>query len=392
MQPRSTLVQIFSTFAQFEADCFSYWATSIRLRRSIQRVKTKVEEESEEFWVLHWHQHWQHQSQLPQDLPGDVSYEHLAAYVQEVCYWSAYRVTTRPRHDGLADCFQMAIVTLPKVLKGYRAEQGASLKTYAFLSFSNTIRDRLRHQQECSCRTDWGLLRKVSQKCLTESLKAAGLTNEMIDRYRLAWIGFKRFYLPNTTALRQLAAPDAETWRAIADFYNCQQLATVDPTTIEDWLRGCVKTIRAYLSPPITSLNVQKFEDGTGDVQDDLPDLTDAPLEVLISQEELRSRQEQKAQIEQILMTALETLDPEHQMLLKLYYQRGMTQQQIAQQLDMKQYTISRRLSKVKETLLKAIAHWSQTTLHISLTSPAVQQMSLVLEEWLQAHDWDRFN
>ncbi|NJO53383.1 MAG: hypothetical protein HC840_32720 [Leptolyngbyaceae cyanobacterium RM2_2_4] len=70
--------------------------------------------------------------------------------------------------------------------------------------------------------------------------------------------------------------------------------------------------------------------------------------------------------------------------LLALYYGQQLTQQQIAQQLEIKQYTVSRRLSSTKEILLKAIAQWSQETLHISLTSPAVQQMSLVLEEWLQ--------
>nr|WP_228035137.1 sigma-70 family RNA polymerase sigma factor [Oculatella sp. LEGE 06141] len=344
----------------------------------MQQSETELGE-SEEFWVLHWHR--QHQSELPS--------RHLAAYVQEVCYWAARRIAANPGDAfGLPDRFQIAIATLPKVLQGYRAEQGASLRTYALLSFSNTIRDRLRHQQESSRRTDWGLLRKVSQKCLTEALQAAGLDEDAIARCRLAWAGFKRLYLPNTTATRQLAAPDAQTWKAIADFYSRQRSDAIDPATIEGWLKVCAKQIRAYLSPPITSLNLQKFEDGLGETQDDLPDQADPPMESLIAQEELRARQEQKMQINRVLKTALETLDPQMQTLLKLYYQRALTQQQIAHQLDIKQYTVSRRLSSAKEILLKAIVRWSQTTLHISLTSPTVQQMSLVLEEWLQTIPW----
>lgn len=377
MQPRLTVVQIFSTFAQFEADRFSHWAIDVRLRRNMQQAQTQLEAASEEFWVLHWHR--QHQSELPS--------RHLAAYVQEVCYWAAHRIAASPSEVlELPDRFQIAIATLPKVLQTYRAEQGASLKTYARLSFRNTIRDRLRHQQESSRRTDWGLLRKVSQKCLIEALQVGGLSEDAIARYRLAWTSFKRLYQPTTTATRQLAAPDAETWQAIANFYSRQRSEAIDPAAIEGWLKVCAKQIRAYLSPPITSLNLQKFEDGSGEMQDDLPDQADPPMESLITQEEWRSRQEQKTQIQQVLKTTLETLDPQMQTLLKLYYQQALTQQQIAQQLDIKQYTVSRRLSSAKEMLLKAIARWSQTTLHISLTSPAVQQMSLVLEDWLQSH------
>jgi hypothetical protein len=52
----------------------------------------------------------------------------------------------------------------------------------------------------------------------------------------------------------------------------------------------------------------------------------------------------------------------------------------------MKQYTISRRLTKARETLLLALAQWSRDTLHITLTSDVLKDTSTVLEEWLQTH------
>jgi hypothetical protein len=58
----------------------------------------------------------------------------------------------------------------------------------------------------------------------------------------------------------------------------------------------------------------------------------------------------------------------------------------MATRLNIKQYTISRRLTKAKEQLLKSLANWSQTTLHISLTPALLQTMSAVLEDWLQTH------
>ncbi|NJL19846.1 MAG: sigma-70 family RNA polymerase sigma factor [Leptolyngbyaceae cyanobacterium SM1_3_5] len=270
-------------------------------------------------------------------------------------------------------------------MQSYCSEQGASLKTYALLSFSNTIRDRSRQQQGASRRTDWGLLRKVSQKCLIEALQAAGRSPDTIAQYRLAWTSFKALYAP-TAANRQLAVPDANTWKAIAQLYDRQSASNslTHPDTLENWLKDCAKQVRAYLCPPITSLNVKKFEDGSGELQDDLPDRSDTPMATLIDWEEIQERQTQTLQVSQILHHALEQLDPQQKTLLALYYGQQLTQQQIAQQLEIKQYTVSRRLSSTKEILLKAIAQWSQETLHISLTSPAVQQMSLVLEEWLQ--------
>lgn len=36
MRPRQTIIEMFSTFMQFEADCFSGWACDLKLRRSMQ--------------------------------------------------------------------------------------------------------------------------------------------------------------------------------------------------------------------------------------------------------------------------------------------------------------------------------------------------------------------
>ncbi|HEY9639307.1 MAG TPA: sigma-70 family RNA polymerase sigma factor [Coleofasciculaceae cyanobacterium] len=407
MKVRQDLIEIFSTFAQFADDRFSHWSIDPRLQRDMRFALRQYEpnpaeaswsQPTEGFWALHWYRCWQAQ-------PQSLAIEHLSAYLQEACYWVSRRMTSHPGAYPLPDCFQMAISALPKVLKGYRPDQGASLKTYATLGFNSFIRDTLRQQQAASSRTDWGLLRKVSQKCLTEALQAAGLSTETIDRYRLAWTCFKTLYAPTpAAATRQLAPPDAKTWKAIAQLYNHQHdhqhdhqrspeasstadLAAVSEANLERWLKDAAKRVRAYLSPQTTSLNIRKFEEGSGELQDDLPGSSEhEPMAALVAQEEIQERQAQKSQVSQVLTTALDQLAPQVQTLLALYYRQGLTQQQIAQQLDMKQYTISRRLSSTKETLLLAIAQWSQETLHISLTSPVVQQMSLVLEEWLQTH------
>ncbi|MGB3654351.1 MAG: sigma-70 family RNA polymerase sigma factor [Rivularia sp. (in: cyanobacteria)] len=80
----------------------------------------------------------------------------------------------------------------------------------------------------------------------------------------------------------------------------------------------------------------------------------------------------------------MKELDEEGQNIIKYYYQGSLTQSQIAKELGVKQYTISRKLSKCKDTLLLKLATWSKESLHISLNSSVLDYMSTVLEEWLQ--------
>lgn len=388
MIPRHRITELFSTFAQFADDRFANWVTDGALRRSMLRYQqqTRVRTDSETFWVLYWYKFWQEQ-------PNGLATGHLAAYLQEACYWAAHKLSTRTAslQSGVSDCFQIAIAALPTVLRGYDLDQGASLKTYASLVFSNTIRDSLRQQREANSRTDWGLLRKLSQKQLLESLEMAGFSATAIAGYRLAWISFKTVCTPrDPTATRQLSRPTPEMWQAIANFYNAQReqlsvpISAANPELLERWLLVCAKQVRAYLHPTLSSLNLPKAEGG-GEIQDDLPDREDvSPLVALISQEDVEAWQAQRLQVNQVLMTALQNLNPEVQFLLKLYCHRKLTQQEIAAELGVKQYTVSRRLSSAREQLLLALAKWSQETLHISLNSTVVKGMSAVLEEWLQ--------
>lgn len=393
MKPRQYTIEIFSTFIQLADDLFDRWITDSLLQRSMQRSLKQVGEvdnadSSEYFWVLYWHRLWKTN-------PESLANGHLSAYLQESCYWVAQRVVTQltSMQYKFSDCFQIAIANLPIVLKGYNPSQGASLKTYASLVFNNTLRDTLRQQREAGSRTDWGLLRKISQKQLVESLQAAGFSEKSIASYRLAWTCFKTFCAPSETpGTRQLSQPDRSTWTAITQLYNNQRLrqnpaleTEAMPENLERWLKDCAKQIRGYLYPAITSLNVNKSESNSGEILDDLPDISDtSPMTNLIIQEEVQERQTRQTEINAVLTIALEKLDPQVQRLLHLYYSEKLTQQQIAAQLEVKQYTVSRRLSSTKETLLLALAKWSQETLHISLTSPAVRDMGVVLEEWLQ--------
>ncbi|MDJ0706969.1 MAG: sigma-70 family RNA polymerase sigma factor [Leptolyngbyaceae cyanobacterium MO_188.B28] len=114
--------------------------------------------------------------------------------------------------------------------------------------------------------------------------------------------------------------------------------------------------------------------------------ISDAVIELIIAQEEAQEKNILKVQLQQTLISALSQLDRQTQQLLELYYARGVSQRDIAEQMELKQYTVSRRLSKSREKLIAAILKWSQTQLQISLHSEQAGSVSKLLEEWLSIY------
>ncbi len=400
MRPRHNLIEIFSTFVQFAEDYFNSWVSDPKLRRSMEKCLRQSPQSpaSEQFWVHYWHNLWQNESKMAEG--------HLFAYLQEICYWIAQKTATTGfagMHLSIADLFQIALTQTYRILRGYNPDQGSTLKDYAGVSFKSIIRDTLRQRRETDICSDWALLRKISQKRLRESLKNAGVNSEsLIEQYVLAWTCFNTLYVPTqATGTRQLAKPDKATWEAIAHLYN-QECATLklftsessgnlsaSPEQLERWLSQCAKWARLYLYPHITSLNVPQSDQHTDEVLDYLPDVRDSFWVDLIEEEESKVRQTQQVELKQVLDTALSQLKPDLKEILHLYYAQELTQQDIAQQLDIKQYTVSRRLKKARESLLKALSKWKKDTWGGELNSEMIQQINNLLEEWLQNYAWN---
>lgn len=388
---------MFSTFMQFEVDCFSGWACDLKLRRSMQSCLEHSSEAlaSEYSWALYWHRVWQAQS-------TSLAGRHLSAYLQEPCYWAAQQTVKKFTNAQykLSDYFQIAIAEVNTVLEGFRPGKGSSLKHYAGIAFLGLIKDILRQRHEADICTDWALLRKLSKKRLEESLSHAGLSPTAIAQYRLAWTCFNALYVQTqSTGNSKLPKPNWRLWEAVANLYNTERQSCLtspgpkcSPQTIEKWLTNCAAWVRAYLYLPIDSLNAPKLGQESGEVQDDLPDtLHESLLTEIIAQEDAQNRQAQQSQINIVLTAALRQIDSQSQKLLWLYYRQGLTQQQIARQLEMSQVSVSRRLSRARESLLEALIKWSREVLNISLTSNLVKDMSTNLEEWLRVH-YDELN
>ncbi|MBF2062933.1 MAG: sigma-70 family RNA polymerase sigma factor [Calothrix sp. C42_A2020_038] len=384
MHPRQSIIDKFSTFIQFDAERFLGWAKDGRLRRSIQScINQNPEETSENIWAMYWHRRWQKEklATLPR--------QHLNAYLQEPCYWSSQKLaqTFTNTHHSLPDFFQIGITQIERVLKGFNPSQGSILKNYASIIFSSIIRETLRQRHEIDICSTWGMLRKTSQKRLVESLEAAGLPKQTIANYTNAWICYQSIYAPSqANTSRKLARPDDKTWNAITKAYNLTAPSQVSAQTLESWMQNCAKAIRNYLYPTVQSINTPTGSEDTYEIIDNISSGEDSLLTQIITEEEHLNRTSQIAQMNQVLGEAINKLEFEAQQILKLYYTQGLTQQQIASSLQIPQYTISRRLNKIRETLLKTLASWSKEKLHISITSDILKSMNSVMEQWLQSY------
>ncbi|MBD2774268.1 sigma-70 family RNA polymerase sigma factor [Iningainema tapete] len=390
MQSRQGIIEIFSTFVQFEGDVFSRWVSDPKLRRSMLNCLLKSnQEETEAFWAIYWHRIWHQQA-------SQLAAAHISAYLQEVCYWVARKMKMNlPGKYSVADFFQTAIARIDKVLKGFNPQLSSNLKIYAEYAFSNVIKDWLRKRQEVDMCTDWGLLHKLSQKRLVESLRQAGYNSSTIASYVLAYLCFLQLYAPNDAATaHKLVKPDNATLQAIAKLYNTERLSRLNsptpvctPESLETWLLACAKAVRSFQYPTSVSIDTPLPGQETGELLDIMTgNFQESVLTEIIAQEEAETIAARSTQIKAVLSDALRKLDTKEQALLQAYYQQGLTQQQIAQQLGVKQYTVSRSLTRVKRTLLLALAEWSQQKLHTPLKSDVIDSMSNALEEWLVAH------
>lgn len=389
MRLRQNITEMFSTFLLFSDDRTSGWATDARLHRSIKALLDNSDKYKEEFLAVYWHKQSQ-TSKNPQLALG-----HMSAYLQEPCYWAIYKLMPRLQEsqEKMSDFFQIAIAGVPKILHTCNPDVNGSLKAYASTTFANIIRNYLRQNREVNFCTDWGLLLKISRKILIESLQNSGYDTPTIERYVLTWSCYTHIYLPQKSPqIRPRKAPDPEIWQQIAVYYNqmrhqlSSNSAECTKETIEHRISECGAQVRKYLYPSIKSLNSAKPGYEEGEIQDDLVDTSSSLLTELIEQEEQTTRLDQKNQINALLQESVTKLDNNAQQLLQLYYQQNLTQQQIAKQLAVQQYTVSRKLSKTRESLLLTLTRWSQETLHITVTSDVVKYISVTLDEWLQTY------
>ncbi|WP_339382233.1 hypothetical protein [Nostoc flagelliforme] len=160
------------------------------------------------------------------------------------------------------------------------------------------------------------------QNCLNYSQKVANSENFWALYWYKHWQeeshSFARMHLS-----AYLQEPERQVWEAVANLYNRErQNQLTQPTPectkekIEQWLTQAAIYVRAYLYPPVNSLNLVISEDDAT-ITFDLPDLSsDSLIAEMIAAEDVQNQQKQQSQIQTILLKALQKLDIKTQEIL----------------------------------------------------------------------------
>lgn len=402
MRPRKTLLDQFSTFLQFQGDRSQGWFTDPRLAKRMVLALAQNPAAVEVDWIRIWHGR--------RSEPRAI--DHLTAFLQEPCYWGSVKVLRqlevggRSGLLGLSDLFQSAIVVCPRILANFDPALSTNLRAYAELTFRSQIKDLLRRQRQVDICTDWGLLHKVSHKRLSDALVAQGLTQaggqpaQEADRgIFLAWLCFREVYAPISGASSRLQEPDGETWAAIGRLYDRQRLAQEAPAAttaqLEAWLRRGAVALRRFLYPGQLSADVAR-----GDSEASWLDSmvgSDEPIAQLIAEDERQARSAQQQDLDCCLDEAIAVLPEEQRRLLMAYYGEGLTQQEIASQFGIKQYTVSRRLTALRKGLIEPLLTWRlkaiaaqsggesdpHSGLHMQPDSALLSTIGVALDGWL---------
>jgi RNA polymerase sigma factor (sigma-70 family) len=397
MNPRTQIVEMFSTFVKFNPNgCFLNWISHAKLQRS---MKVSWEQytpanNSPEFWGIYWYGFWR-------DRSSNLAKDHLYAYLQEPCYQAAekfwYKYQKKFPDYQIEDYFQIAIAHVDRLLPKVNPNI-FSIKNYAKTIFSNAITDRMRCVDKSVGHTNWSLLANTSEKAVINALKSYGCLTVSIDAYLLAWDCFKEIYAVNHTQIKQkLSAPSSDTWQQIARLYDRLRQPTdpqVNATAIAQWMQFSADAIRKYLAPPVTSLNQTISADDSRELQDMLPSNDEEVIEQIINRDTT-------AQINLVLINVIQEIDREARQIpanktsktaaevlkiLPLFYRQGLSQSKIGKLLHLEQFTVSRRLKLVKQKMLNSLEKWAKSTLHLSIDSHILNYMNQLVEEWLDRY------
>ncbi|MBD2180581.1 sigma-70 family RNA polymerase sigma factor [Planktothrix sp. FACHB-1355] len=402
MKVRQDIVQKFSTFLKLgnrERYRQFFWQTDPELERNIKNLEQSDPNAKAEFWARRFLQEMQKtypakphsdSTKVPnQILPNSLPGRHLSAYLQDVCFWAAQKLCQRLqfiKHKyPLEECFQIACSVgyqPEKVFRNFKFDHpSANTEVFAKAVIFRIINNQV-YESDLEAKrgkySNYGLLKDLTKKELTEALAAQRNQQLNIELHCLAWKCFDEIYQPNHwRGSRSMDAPDRIHLNQIADRYN-QLLAhpgsPVDATKIQEMLDTCIKAARNY--------RTQQFLP--------LEDYTNTPAPASTAWDTL-VREEEWDEIQVLVSSAFQKLPVQGQMLFKLWLGLNLTQTNIANVLKNKytsletQYQVSRLLKSHTKNLLKDFAkEWNQINRDTLLAEKQLEQLKNYLHDCLR--------
>ncbi len=386
MKERQTLIEKFSTFAIVEERngflVVTRWVWEPKLQRYMDKMVAANPEATEKFWVLYWLK-----AALPLP-PYPPAKWHLAAYLEEVCYWTSINICQEFSDKGYnpADCFQMArnLASNPAKLFANYDSGLSGVQTYAQMKLKSYMLEELRRGREVEKYSDWALLRSLTPTALQGALVNYGFKEAEIAAYRLAWQCFNEIYTPTTAeGNRRLQAPSAPQWETIAMRYNqlrgdLKLEAAVTVKNLQNLLNTVVKAVRCKSqNSPVSARSIEETD----------PSMP-VPQSLLHndSSEENNPKFEWE-QVNSILSHSFQSLPEDIRKMLELWLGLDFNQQEVAGLFGWEQNKFSKQMKKHGKFLLKELLKEldkCEGNSKLSQKSKEIDQKGKVMQEWLK--------
>ncbi|MBD2200177.1 MULTISPECIES: hypothetical protein [Calothrix] len=397
------------------------WLRDRKLFHHFQEHYSLKQKDNEEFWVEYWLEKSRHAN------PNIFAHKHIASYLEETTYWLSEKLAKIDSQINYSaqDLMQVARINLlnqekfARLFNKYDATRG-SITKFAQYRLGTVLYDFIHIGQTKRKYSDAGLLRNVSYEFIKDALSNFGIQNTegnyKLSQHLFAWRCFNEIYKPRKEAGSQkLAWPNREQLEAIANRYNqllakpqelisngksnrwlracvtALQQTTINREELEELLLICVKALRNNTSPTIDSLDRllgTAFDDRQATLIDTIEsqdlsnyyeDREDEPDE-LVNQE--------WNEIQTIIFNAYEQLPQAKKKMLQLEFGLDITQGEIANAFEVAQTTVSR----VKNTLLKAVTSWSQERYKLTLNPQQIRDISNSLDSYLSRYFQSNFS
>lgn len=321
---------------------------------------------------------------------------HLMAYLQEPCYWATNKVyksfsnyTPSLKWEDYFQWGNLLIAEPLKLLKKYQTNLGGKITHYAQRRLEDYIADSAYAHNQWDRASDWGLLRKISQRRRKELLTLLGISQHKINQYLLVWQCFNEIFTNlKEKKQRQLSAPTEQQFSKMVDLYQQSAPNITEIThsiTVEELksiIQTCIKTARKFNNPSVVS-QPEYF---------DVADETNNLLANLEAQED----EEKLSIFTQVLNQGVASLDCKLELILKLWKGLQLTQQQIVEVMGInypgfvtQQYQVARKFEKVRQDLLSKLAQQYPSV--SKLTPETIADLKAGLDSYLETHYTDTF-
>ncbi|NET45444.1 sigma-70 family RNA polymerase sigma factor [Okeania sp. SIO2B3] len=390
MEKRTNILNMFSTFLDVQDDYgnSSKWLYDKKLKSNIeQQQKNRPSlngnlEQYEPIWVKFWYD-------LAVVENGSISIpqRHLQSYLQECCFWATKEIHNKfaSDDDRWIDGFYQAInFVLEKTLKIFEKYNWIFFKPTNIRSWcQQKIKDYLKEfylkRRRLDGASDWRILKdkNISSKKWGKVLESARILDVKLSSCLLALECFQKHYHPIVRANQRFPEPTDEQWKKIVNDYNYVRNSRgitndIDREAIQKLLDECVNAMRNYQKPQSLVY-----------IDDEEKEYFEIASDDSFREEKLEKDQEWQ-EINNILTDDFTKLSPEAKTLLILENGIQLGQTEIAKLFNLKQYQISRKLTKYRKPLLDKCVKMKQEQVERKLTKEENKNLSKQINEWLR--------